>query len=81
MTPDCADDPEDESVQQVGTRAEAGRSQARGIGSVTAALVVRRAEAKYHARLRALGAWWRLGSSVLDPRVHVLSPAPAPGAP
>jgi hypothetical protein len=32
-------------------------------------------EAAYFQRLRVLGAWWRLGSSALEPRLLAESPA------
>ena len=44
---------------------------------MTGAVVVSMPDEIYLARLRALGAWWCLGSSALEPRV-LMQYAPAP---
>lgn len=46
----------------------------------THALVVSMPGQIYWARLRALGAWWCLGSSVLDPRLLMQYAPAAPAA-
>ena len=46
---------------------------------MTTALVVSMPNEIYLARLRALGAWWCLGSSLLDPRLLMQYMPAAPG--
>ena len=46
----------------------------------TRALVVTMPDQVYLARLRALGAWWCLGSSRLDPRLLMQFALAAPAA-
>ena len=46
---------------------------------VAATLTVHLPDGEYFVRLRALGAWWRLGSSVIEPRLLTqYEPEPLP---